>query len=57
MTLIHFILHTELSNLDFFWGGGGWGNVGTTCRLLSANFHTLLNASDPKRHPVQDAKW
>ena len=56
MTLIHFVLHTELSNLDFL-GGGGWGNVGTTCRLLSANFHTLLNASDPKRHPVQDAKW
>ena len=54
MTLIHFILHTELSNLDFL---GGWGNVGTTCRLLSANFHTLLNASDPKRNPVQDAKW
>ena len=25
MTLIHFILHTELSNLDFFWGGGGGG--------------------------------
>ena len=25
MTLIHFILHTELSNLDFFFGGGGGG--------------------------------
>ena len=53
MTLIHFVLHTELSNLDL----GGGGDVGTTGRLLSANFHTLLNASDPKRHPVQDAKW
>ena len=25
MTLIHFILHTELSNLDFLGGGGGGG--------------------------------
>ena len=27
MTLIHFILHTELSNLDFFLGGGGGGGM------------------------------
>ena len=27
MTLIHFILHTELSNLDFLGGGGGGGGM------------------------------
>ena len=59
MTLIYFVLHSELSN--FSNGKHGFSFLGEDCwyhqnRSLVNNLYTILKASGPKRHPIQDAK-
>ena len=58
MTLIRFVLHTELSNFlklearSF----GGKKSLAPHIKTAHRQIGTLFKASDPKGHPAQDAK-
>ena len=61
MTLIRFAPHTELSNFSNKLHGIRLFKTNclyqkNKCRPLIANLYTFLEASDPKRHHVQEGK-